>query len=66
MLAYPIYVAYNIAYWLPLVLALTHMLDDSTAFSACTVMITVRAVFHVYRNNALAAEQAMRFPFRAP
>lgn len=66
LLAYPIFVAYNIAYWLPLVLALTNRLDDSTAFSACAVMIAVRDVFHVYRNNALTAEQAMRFPFRAP
>lgn len=66
LLAYPIYVVYNIAYWLPLVLALTNTLDNSTAFSACAAMIAVRAAFHVYRNNVLTAEQAMRFPFRAP
>ena len=66
MLGYPIYVAYNIAYWMPLVLALTNTMDDSTAFSACGVIIAVRSVLHLYRNNFLTAEQAMRFPFRAP
>lgn len=66
MLVYPLYVVYNLAYWMPLVLALTNTLDDSTAFSACAVIVAVRTVFHVYRNNALIAEQAMRFPFRAP
>ncbi|HEX3052977.1 MAG TPA: hypothetical protein VHP83_20130 [Aggregatilineaceae bacterium] len=58
--------AYNLAYWMPLVLALTNKMDDSTAFSACAVIIAVRAVLHLYRNNILTAEQAMRFPFRAP
>ena len=66
MPGYPIYVTYNIAYWVPLVLALINTLDDSTAFSACAVIIAVRSVLHLYRNNFLTAEQAMRFPFRAP
>ena len=66
LLVFPIYVAYNIAYWMPLVLVLTNTLDDATGFSACAVMLAVRAVFHLYRNNLLTAEQAMRFPFRAP
>ena len=63
---YPIYAAYNIAYWMPLVLALFNTIDDSTAFSACAVMLAVRTVFHIYRNNFLTAEQAFRMPFRAP
>jgi hypothetical protein len=66
LLGYPIYVAYNIAYWMPLMLALTNTMDDSTAFSACAVIIAVRSVLHLYRNNIFTAEQAMRFPFRAP
>ena len=66
MFGYPIYVAYNIAYWMPLVLALTNTIDDGTAFSACAVIIAVRSVLHLYRNNFLTAEQAMRFPFHAP
>jgi len=46
---------------MPLVLALTNTMDDSPAFSACAVIIAVRAVLHLYRNNFLTAEQACVF-----
>jgi hypothetical protein len=61
-----VYIFYNVVWWLPLVLALIGTIDYRTAFNAFFVIIIVRAVANLYRNNVLSLEQAESFPLRAP
>ena len=61
-----IYFVYNIAWWIPVVLALVGTIDYGTAFLAFFVYTLIRAVANLYRNNFLTPEQAESFPLRAP
>lgn len=61
-----IFAAYNIAYWLPLVLTIVGAIDTDTGFVAFAGIVAVRAFFNLIRNNFLPLEQAITFPFRAP
>ena len=61
-----VYIFYNVVWWLPLVLVLIGTIDYRTAFNAFFVIIIVRAVANLYRNNVLSLEQAESFPLRAP
>ena len=58
--------AYNLVWWIPIVLAITNIVDYGTGFVAFAVVTAVRLGANLYRNNVLTLEQAERFPFRAP
>ena len=60
-----IYIAYNIFWWIPIVLAVFKIIDLRTAFIALFVLTFIRAVVNLYRNNVLNPEQAESFPLRA-
>jgi hypothetical protein len=61
-----IFVVYNAAWWIPLVLAVLGIIDYGTAFVALFVYTLFRAVANFYRNNFLSLEQAESFPLRSP
>lgn len=60
-----IYIAYNLIWWIPIVLAVIKIIDYQTAFIALFVLTLVRAVVNLYRNNLLTPEQAVSFPLRS-
>ena len=60
-----IYIAYNLIWWIPIVLAVTKIIDLRMAFIALFVLTFIRAVVNLYRNNVLNPEQAEYFPLRA-
>ena len=61
-----IYVAYNVVWWIPVVLAVVGTIDYRTGFVAFFVITIIRAAANLYRNNALEPEQAESFPLRSP
>jgi len=61
-----IFIAYNLAWWIPIVLGFTKVLDYRTAFIAFFIITIIRAIANLIRNNILTLEQAESFPFRAP
>jgi hypothetical protein len=61
-----IFVLYNAAWWIPVVLRILGIIDYDTAFLAFFVYTLFRAVANLYRNNALTLEQAESFPLRSP
>jgi hypothetical protein len=58
--------AYNLVWWLPIVLPITKTIDYGTGFITFTVITAIRLSANLYRNNVLTLDQAERFPFRAP
>ena len=61
-----IYIAYNVIWWIPIVLPFTKIIDYRTGFIAFFIITVIRAVANLYRNNFLTLEQAESFPLRAP
>ena len=61
-----IYVAYNIVYWVPILLPLLGIIDYSTGFIWLSVVLVARFAANLYMNNALTLEQAEVFPLRSP
>jgi hypothetical protein len=61
-----IFVVYNVARWIPVVLAVVGTIDYGTAFLAFFVYTLIRAIANLYRNNVLTPEQAESFPLRSP
>jgi len=61
-----IYVAYNIFWFVPVVLPFTKIIDYRTGFIAFFIFTIIRAIANMYRNNVLTTEQAESFPLRAP
>ena len=61
-----VFVIYNVAWWLPVVLRIFGKIDYGTAFWAFFVYTLIRAAANLYRNNALTPEQAESFPLRSP
>ena len=61
-----IFVAYNVVYWIPMILPFTKIIDYRTGFIAVFVVIIIRAIANLYRNNFLTLEQAEIFPLRIP
>jgi hypothetical protein len=61
-----VFVAYNIAFWIPVVLGFAGIIDYGAAFVAFALVVLVRALANLYRNNLLAPERAEFFPLRAP
>ncbi|MFC1972590.1 hypothetical protein ACFLVE_04220 [Chloroflexota bacterium] len=50
----------------PMILPFTGVIDYRTGFIAFFVVIIIRAVANLYRNNVLTLEQAVLFPLRIP
>jgi len=61
-----ILIAYNVIWWVPIVLGFAKVIDYRTASIAFLIITIIRAVANVYRNNVLAPEQAETFPLRSP
>ena len=61
-----IYVAYNVIWFAPVVLAFAKIIDYRTGFIAFLIVTIIRAIANVIRNNLLTLEQAEVFPFRSP
>ena len=59
------YIAYNVVWWIPIVLPFTKIIDYRTGFIAFFVVTIIRAGVNLYRNNVLNPEQAESFPLRA-
>jgi hypothetical protein len=58
--------AYNVVWWIPIVLAFAKIIDYRTGFIAFAAVTAVRAAANLYRNNMLTLEQGQKFPLRAP
>jgi hypothetical protein len=61
-----VFIAYNVVWWIPVVLPFTKAIDYRTGSIAFLGVTIIRAIANLYRNNVLTPEQAERFPFRAP
>ena len=61
-----IYIAYNVIWWVPIVLPFIKIIDYRTGFVAFFAITITRAVANLYRNNVLTPEQGEYFPLRAP
>ena len=61
-----IFVAYNAVYWLPIILPFTKVIDYRTGFIALFVVIMIRGVANLVRNNFLMLKQSEIFPLRSP
>jgi hypothetical protein len=61
-----IYIAYNVIWWIPIVLPFIKIIDYRTGFIVFFIVTLIRAVANLYRNNFLTPEQAEIFPLRAP
>ena len=61
-----VYVVYNIAWWIPLVLAILGTIDYDTAFVAFFVYSLFRDVFNFYMNNFIMPVLADFFPLSSP
>ena len=61
-----LFVAYNVIYWLPIVLAFASVIDYRTGFIAFFGIIIFRAIANLIRNNFLTLDQAEIYPFRIP
>ena len=61
-----IYIAYNVIWWIPIVLPFIKIIDYRTGFIAFVIVTIIRALANLYRNNFLTPEQAEIFPLRAP
>jgi nicotinamide riboside transporter PnuC len=60
-----IYIAYNVVYWLPIVLTVTKVIDYRTGFITFSLILIIRAVANLYRNNT-TAEHGEYFALRSP
>ena len=61
-----IFVAYNVIYWIPMILPFTKAIDYRTGFTALFVVIIIRGVANLVRNNVLTPEKGEKFPLRIP
>ena len=61
-----ILIAYNVIWWVPIVLTFAGIIDYHTGFIAFFVITVIRAGANLYRNNVLKPEQAESFPLRSP
>lgn len=63
-----IFVAYNVVWWIPIVLPILGVIDYNTGFVAFAAITVVRAGANLATNNVLklTREQFERYPFRTP
>ena len=60
-----LYMAYNIVWWIPIILYFPKVMDFNTAFITLFILTIVRLVVNLTRNNVLKWEQADNFPLRS-
>ena len=61
-----ILIAYNLIWWVPVVLGFFKVIDYLAAFITFLIITIVRALVNGVRNNVLRPEQAGTFPLRSP
>ena len=61
-----IMVAYNVIWWVPIILPFTKVIDYNTGFMAFLAVTVIRLIANLVRNNVLRQEQAEGFPLRSP
>jgi hypothetical protein len=61
-----IFIAYNVIWWVPIVLGFTKLIDYRAGFVAFLIITIFRAIANLVRNNVLTPEQAEVFPLRSP
>jgi len=61
-----ILIAYNVIWWVPIVLGFAKVIDYRTGFVAFLIITIFRAMANGVRNNLLTPEQAETFPLRSP
>ena len=61
-----IYISYNVVYWLPIVLTFTKVIDYRMGFITFSLILIIRAVANLYRNNVPTAERGEFFALRSP
>ena len=59
-------IAYNIIWWIPLVLAGFQLISYEAGFVSFLAVTVVRLTANFYRNNVLSGSQATNFPLRIP
>ena len=60
-----IYIFYNVVYWLPIVLTIFGVIDYRTGFISFALVLLIRAVANLYRNNVPTAKGEY-FALRSP
>ena len=61
-----IYISYNVVYWLPIALTFTKVIDYRMGFITFSLILIIRAVANLYRNNVPTAERGEFFALRSP
>ena len=61
-----ILVAYNLVWWVPVVLTVLGVLSYRAGSLGFLVISVFRAAINLYRNNVLPVETAQRLPLRSP
>jgi hypothetical protein len=61
-----IFIAYNVIFWIPVILPFIKVIGYSTGFKALLIIVIIRSLANLIRNNFLTLEQAEVFPFRIP
>ena len=58
--------AYNIIWWIPIILPFTGVISYNAGFMFFLVVTAVRLIANLIRNNVLDLEKGEVFPLRAP
>ena len=61
-----IMIAYNVVWWIPIILPFTGVINYNTGFVAFFIVTIIRLGANLIRNNVLRPEQAVGFPLRSP
>jgi hypothetical protein len=61
-----IFIAYNVVWWVPILLGFTKVIDYLTGFVVFLIITIFRAIANMVRINVLTLEQAETFPLRSP
>ncbi len=61
-----IFIAYNLVWWLPILLPIAGFISYEAGFVSFTIVTLIRLIANLYRNNVLSLEKAVSFPFRIP
>lgn len=59
-------VAYNLVWWVPLVLPILRVMSYRQGFVAFLAITSLRALINSYRMNVMPVAAAERFPLRQP
>jgi hypothetical protein len=59
-------IAYNVVWWIPIILTFTGTIDYTTGFITFLVVTIIRLGANLLRNNVLKPEQAVDFLLRSP